>query len=730
MADYNLQYQDTYIDALLATVNELKSNGYIFKGVATPSTNPGTTTEKCAYIASEAGTYTNFGSLAVTGLSVLTYNGTAWSATSMELGFDNAESGLAATNIHDAIGEIVNDTPIEVFGYWQQGTIRSDGTLNENTTGRIVSGFVKIKYGSIIRLEHNGQRASINVYDANKGYIGNFAAFTDLHDLDFKYENNNYQYGYFYVRFVVAKASDINITPQERAAQFYIFPPSEYLVNNLEIAKEIDIANLPVGIGYPSATTQKWLVDMISGQYRYHRIIRRTSGMTKIRFKALSTSATRYAFVTAYSVPTATTPCNFCSGHVAVYNLEQGKTSDWVDIPSDCNYIILIEQNGATRYYADAVWVDNNITHDCVDFLTLTSSDFTQGGLTIAYGTDTQSTGRIRSRFITVNKDDLIKIEYHEQHVSIYQYDTFGKFLQATGWYYENYFKIPYDGYVRIVIGSKSTTDVVTPSGLVAAISLLKNDDNARKIDNANWRSKNGLVVATWNIGHFSFGNNTDSSVTAATYDDNKAEYSRLIKWMDADILALTEYSAIFYQSETARDLFFQDMSWGHVGTQNSYACQATYLDRKVNSVSDINITSVTTTHYYTLVTFEHLGKTIKLVNIHFQANSSQPDDTGIIAQYNEIVSAFASDDYVIIAGDFNLLQMSSLSVFTNAGYTLANGGEWGNIETYTHQKGTLTNYCFDNIAVKGFYMTDVIVFTYDLSDHYPLVCKLMLKQN
>lgn len=85
MSDYNLQYQDTYIDALLATVNELKSNGYIFKGVATPTTNPGTTTEKCAYIASEAGTYTNFGNLSVTDLSILIYNGSSWSKNALNV---------------------------------------------------------------------------------------------------------------------------------------------------------------------------------------------------------------------------------------------------------------------------------------------------------------------------------------------------------------------------------------------------------------------------------------------------------------------------------------------------------------------------------------------------------------------------------------------------------------------------------------------------------------------
>ena len=89
MADYDLQYQDTYIDALLATANELKTAGYIFKGVATPSTNPGTPTERVAYLASEPGTYTNFGGIVIaSGLYSLTYAGGTWTGTQMQAGSD------------------------------------------------------------------------------------------------------------------------------------------------------------------------------------------------------------------------------------------------------------------------------------------------------------------------------------------------------------------------------------------------------------------------------------------------------------------------------------------------------------------------------------------------------------------------------------------------------------------------------------------------------------------
>jgi hypothetical protein len=87
MADYDLQYQDNYIDALLATANELKNAGFIYKGVATPSTNPGTPTERVAYLASEPGTYTNFGGIVIaSGLYSLTYAGGTWTGTQISAG--------------------------------------------------------------------------------------------------------------------------------------------------------------------------------------------------------------------------------------------------------------------------------------------------------------------------------------------------------------------------------------------------------------------------------------------------------------------------------------------------------------------------------------------------------------------------------------------------------------------------------------------------------------------
>lgn len=275
---------------------------------------------------------------------------------------------------------------------------------------------------------------------------------------------------------------------------------------------------------------------------------------------------------------------------------------------------------------------------------------------------------------------------------------------------------------MRFIIANKpASTAALTPSNLTASITFPIDIDN--RLAHGDCRSKVGFVVGSWNIGHFSHGAQTDSTITASTYESMKAAYKKAVEYMDADLVSLSEYSSIFYGSETARAALFDDMSWGHVGVQRQYACQAVYADHKIDAVSDIDITSVTTTHYYTVITFEHFGKTVKFISVHIQANADIP------AQFTELINAFANDEYVIITGDFNVTNLSDLSAFTNAGYTLANGGAWGIIETFTRTKSS-DGYCLDNIVAKGFYMADVKTFPYELSDHYPLVCRLMLKQN
>ena len=70
-ADTQLQ---NAINAIKANIN----NGYVYAGIATPSSTP--VSGKVFYIATDAGTYTNFGGQVLTqGINILRYNGSAWS---------------------------------------------------------------------------------------------------------------------------------------------------------------------------------------------------------------------------------------------------------------------------------------------------------------------------------------------------------------------------------------------------------------------------------------------------------------------------------------------------------------------------------------------------------------------------------------------------------------------------------------------------------------------------
>lgn len=69
---------DTALQGLIDGITENIENGYVYAGIATPSSTP--TTGKVFYLALTAGTYTNFGNITVTqGINILKYNGSAWS---------------------------------------------------------------------------------------------------------------------------------------------------------------------------------------------------------------------------------------------------------------------------------------------------------------------------------------------------------------------------------------------------------------------------------------------------------------------------------------------------------------------------------------------------------------------------------------------------------------------------------------------------------------------------
>jgi len=143
------------IDSLTTLVDNLKNEGFIYKGIATASTNPGSQLRKSFYVAKEAGTYTNFSSLSVpNGISILKWNGSAWSLDSvLVLDESLSESKNPVQNkaiyefIHQHEGELSllkdafdNTAKVidllsyqQIRGYisWSSGNVWKDDTSNK-----------------------------------------------------------------------------------------------------------------------------------------------------------------------------------------------------------------------------------------------------------------------------------------------------------------------------------------------------------------------------------------------------------------------------------------------------------------------------------------------------------------------------------------------------------------------------------------------------------------------
>ena len=98
---------------LLATYSA-NTQGYQYIGIATPSTNPGTPSNNVFYFAHDAGTYTNFGSLVVSqGVSILKYDGTAWSLEALVGVIDNLTTSDTGNALSAAQGKLIADTTMD-----------------------------------------------------------------------------------------------------------------------------------------------------------------------------------------------------------------------------------------------------------------------------------------------------------------------------------------------------------------------------------------------------------------------------------------------------------------------------------------------------------------------------------------------------------------------------------------------------------------------------------------
>ena len=398
-----------------------------------------------------------------------------------------------------AIERLAKTLPRDIVSTWVQGGIATATGANTQTQARLRSEYYPVSEGDTICVNPKNHYVGIYLYNTDKTTaLGAYAVTLTTGEYEYLCPQDGF------VRFLESKVIDTsqNIIPSEQISKISIAPKSTYATKKeLEdglsikidfdvIATEIDYAKLPIHMGYPIAAGT-WNVPS-SGTRPYHKVIERVTEMKRFKIDSLAGNASRYVFMKEYSVPAHGDNWSVCDNQPVMNTIAAGNSSGWVEIPSDCKYIILIHSNAGTSYIPNIVSVAQDKTdYDVSKKKTLTSADFSQGGISTVNGSNTETTTRIRSGFYKVSLNDVIDFDFENQKVNIYIFNEQKVLQGVSGWWYKRKYTCIINGYVRFVAASMSGSGNIAPNDLLAKISIPNADNSDESKDEYNGKVQN-----------------------------------------------------------------------------------------------------------------------------------------------------------------------------------------------------------------------------------------------
>ena len=255
------------------------------------------------------------------------------------------------------------------------------------------------------------------------------------------------------------------------------------------------------------------------------------------------------------------------------------------------------------------------------------------------------------------------------------------------------------------------------------------------------------LKLMTYNVGQWYLGNhdNVPSSLDAEYY----ALQNGMIQSQDADILFLEEYTLQFSKTgRTALSLLQQYYPYIHErGISNPSSSSGAYCclcsKYPISNYVHHNFADGYGMYYDTCtITIGNIEVFAVITHFYWVMNSEAATAVRV-AEAQQILNAISGKQYVILAGDFNTFDFFSTSsadyavmkVFLDAGYSIANGGAFGFLRTWTDQTTATDMLCLDNIVVTpNITFDDVYTDTTKLTDsivekvdHIPLVAEVTI---
>ena len=236
------------------------------------------------------------------------------------------------------------------------------------------------------------------------------------------------------------------------------------------------------------------------------------------------------------------------------------------------------------------------------------------------------------------------------------------------------------------------------------------------------------LTVAHWNIGHFSLGKSSNTTVSAEYSETMASIYRALIDSIDADIFGVCEYNPTFsVGGEKTSSFIFGVYPYNCIGSKFSYNCNAIFSRAKLNNNKVVFFEHCVQQRYYVVSEIKINGHKVLFVETHLDWNQGIEGKGCRTDQILALVKAFRDYPYVIICADYNVSDVREFQLFVDAGFTLANGE--GHEVVYTSPASN-PKHPIDNIIVKGFNVLVLdVIGDCDLSDHCLIKSRLTFEE-
>ena len=178
---------------LLSIVNSVGANA-AFAGIATPNTNPGTADQNVFYLATEAGTYVNFGGIEIAeGEAVILSNKTGnWTKTTSGFATQQqlTELDQRKSNNHNIFGEeVIFDYALLIAGV-------------EKVNGYLITPYIPVNNGDYVLVTHRISESTsyrIVLYDSELNILDTWGAGTNGRSFTVEFSNAAYLRATMYV---------------------------------------------------------------------------------------------------------------------------------------------------------------------------------------------------------------------------------------------------------------------------------------------------------------------------------------------------------------------------------------------------------------------------------------------------------------------------------------------------------------------------------------------------